>query len=175
MVNPAIHILIIDDNPEDVEMYRELLQEDQSIRYQFSLADTAQEALKKYKEEPVNCILLDYNLPDMDGLEFLSALGEDVRQIAIIMLTGMGNEALAVKAMKQGVQDYLVKENIDEKSLAQAIKHALEKIQLLKKLEQQSIKLEKTNQELQETVKELKNVQGQVIPPGTHAGFRRNG
>ena len=117
-------ILIVDDSPEDRASYRRWLSVDQASAFLFSEAGSGEEGLRLSAElEPV-CILLDYQLPDLNGLEFLDRLqshGDDTTRPAVIMLTGHGNEAVAVEAMKKEAEDYLVK-TTDGNRLRQAVR-----------------------------------------------------
>jgi len=83
-----------------------------------------------------DAILLDF-LPDIDGLEFLDELKNQIGRtsLPVIMLTGQGNEAIAVQAMKSGAQDYLVKGNMTPQILRLAIHNVVERAHLLWQLE----------------------------------------
>ena len=72
------------------------------------------------------CILLDYSLPGYNGIDILYIIQKDFGFIPVIMLTGQGNEAIAVQAIKAGAQNYLVKANISPQSLHLAITTAIE-------------------------------------------------
>ncbi len=117
-----LKILIVDDGPEDRETYsRHLKKSFTDSDYSLFESETGHEGIQLCKEESPDCILLDYSLPDMDGLEFLSLLKERGYSGTVIMLTGQGNETVAVEAMKGGVQDYLIKNNISSEALHSTI------------------------------------------------------
>ncbi|MCP4135075.1 MAG: response regulator [bacterium] len=123
-------ILIIDDNPDDQLIYQTHIKKDLEYEYLFLTADTADEGLSLYQSEKVDCILLDYQLPDSDGLEVLSQIGNmpDQQQIPpIIFLTGSGNEQLAVDSMKRGASDYIVKNDLNRDLIIKTIKYVIEK------------------------------------------------
>jgi len=121
-IQDSIKILIVDDGPEDREVYARYLKKGfEGSGYSLFESETGQEGIQLCKEESPDCILLDYLLPDMDGLEFLSLLKEKGYSGAVIMLTGQGSETVAVEAMKGGAQDYLIKNNFSSQVLHNAI------------------------------------------------------
>ncbi|GLV55372.1 hypothetical protein KDH_22190 [Dictyobacter sp. S3.2.2.5] len=140
MLDRQIKILIIDDSPEDRMIFRRYLQRNSSNSYQFYEAKTGEEALTRYEETRPDCILLDYGLPDMTGIMFLQHLQQlpHPPMTAVIILTGSGDEEIAVNAMKQGVQDYLIKDNITPQILQHACLNAIGKMELLQQLHQQN-------------------------------------
>lgn len=133
-----IRVLIIDDSPEDHEYYQDLLTDGSDNLYSFQRADIGQEGLESFLERHPDCVLLDYRLPDMTGLEFLHELNQNISEelIPVIMLTGVGNESIAVEAMKSGAKDYLVKEKITQESLQRAIHNTVERVKLQYRLKQ---------------------------------------
>ena len=104
MCDQALKILIVDDSPEDRELYRRVLAQDAEREYVFLEAVTGGEGIDRCRSEKPDCVLLDFNLPDMDGLEFLSAVAAESAEdrVAVVMLTGQGTETVAVEAMKGG-------------------------------------------------------------------------
>ena len=78
----------------------------------FPKPNPAREGLQLAHEQKPDCVLLDYHLPDLNGLEFLAALTDDAGDISIpvMMLTGADNATIAVEAMKRGARDYLIKD-----------------------------------------------------------------
>jgi len=104
----AMTILMVDDSQDDQDLCRRALR---TTGAKLVCALSAEEGLARASETPPDVILLDYNLPDLSGLKFVERLGEQgCGSVPIVMLTGEGNEAVAVSAMKAGVSDYLVKD-----------------------------------------------------------------
>ncbi|WP_372896734.1 response regulator [Stieleria sp.] len=147
----TLRILIVDDSPEDREVYRRLLAQQAWNEYDVAEADCGEDGLDACRDHPPDCILLDYNLPDLDGLEFLTELHDAVpdHHLAVVMLTGQGNESIAVEAMKKGAQDYLVKGELTSDNLQRAVSNAVEKVSLQREVELQREELKQRNEQLQ--------------------------
>lgn len=143
MVRNPYRILIIDDSMEDRRNYVRLLSTGCEEEYQVTEAATAAEGKTALRQGPFECILLDYRLPDRDGVDLLpDLLGRNLPpQVAIVMLTGHGDEVVAVQAMKRGVQDYLVKDRVTGEALRRAVQTAVEKVALLHQIEKQRLEL----------------------------------
>jgi PAS domain S-box-containing protein len=131
-------LLIVDDSPEDRELYRRYLRRDREYSYTIFEATLGQQGLELWQQHQPDVILLDYRLPDIDGLEFLAQLQPLSQGIClpVIVVTGQGNEAIAVKAMKAGAQDYIVKEQITPEGLQIAVNGAIETVRLRTQLQQ---------------------------------------
>ncbi|MBD0263258.1 MAG: response regulator, partial [Tolypothrix sp. Co-bin9] len=129
-------ILIVDDCHEDRQTFRRYLHQASNYIYSVIESGFGEEALEMCKILQPDCVVVDYCLPDMDGLEFLDKLRNASYKIDIpvVMVTGCGNEAIAVQAMKKGATDYLSKEQLTAENLQTTLQHALEKVELLWKL-----------------------------------------
>ena len=121
-------ILIVDDCPEDRERLRQLLSSWTDVEFRIFAAETAEGALDLLDREDVDCLLLDYNLPDADGVELLRNLrgGPYDRNLGIIILTGVGNELVAAEAFRRGADDYLPKPSITRRTLREAVDRTIE-------------------------------------------------
>ena len=168
----TLRLLVVDGNRVSRKVYSKLLMK------QFSTcvireADTGAKALDLCRTEPIDCVLIDYHLPDIKGLKFLDELKNKMQLgfIPVVILTGQGDEMTAVEAMKSGAQDYLVKGTFSQKLLAQAITNAMEKVELLRELEEKRIDLERTNLELRSTNVRLRETQRQLIDAAHKAGM----
>ncbi len=120
-----LKVLIVEDNPDDCALYLRQLGKETISDYSFSISETGEEGIQLCLEENPDCILLDYALPDMDGLQFLSIINDKGFQGAIIMLTGHGSESIAVQAMKGGAHDYIVKENFSKELFFDTVINAI--------------------------------------------------
>lgn len=130
-------ILIIDDNPEDQIVYQRYLKKAFSDIH-ILIKSTGNDALSFLLKSEIDCILLDYRLPDMSGIDFLERLIAKLSPLPpIIMLTGQGSEKIAVDALKLGISDYFVKNELDSEILSKAIINAIEKSELNKKIQAQ--------------------------------------
>ncbi len=131
-------VLVIDDTPEDQELYRRYLQYDPDYLYTIVEATSGRQGLALWQHHQPDIILLDYRLPDLDGLEFLTQLRNLTQQtvLPVILVTGQGNEVIAAQAIKIGAQDYLVKEQMTPERLQRAIQAALTTLQLQAQLQQ---------------------------------------
>ncbi len=121
-----VKLLIVDDNPDDRVLYKRLLQTANGIEWSIVESETGEEGLDLCKKENPDCVLLDYILPDIDGLEFLLQLKYRSVSVPVIMLTGQGDETIAVLALKEGAKDYLVKDVMTPASLKESILNCLE-------------------------------------------------
>ncbi len=129
-------ILILDDCHEDRKTFCRYLHQAPNYIYSVVESEFGEEALKLCNILQPDCVLVDYSLPDMDGIEFLEKLRNTTNKadIAVVMVTACGNEAIAVEAMKKGATDYLSKEKLTAENLLSTVTHALEKVDLLWKL-----------------------------------------
>ncbi len=118
-------ILVVDDSPETRYIYRRFLQRGNE-HYIVEEADTVAAGLDLLRHDDYDCVLLDFCLPDGDGLDLLIALDEFGLQTPVVMITGQGSEPVAVEAMKRGAKDYLVKDCIDQGRLVAAVEYAMD-------------------------------------------------
>jgi PAS domain S-box-containing protein len=146
---PTFTLLIVEDLPANREVYRQSLMTDRNCTYDLLEAESVREGLELYQTRSIDAILLDYGLPDGDGLQFLEALSALNTSIPpVVMLTGQGNESIAVRAMKLGAQDYLVKGNFTPQLLISTMRSAIENARLGLQLRQREDMLHQANQRI---------------------------
>ena len=129
-------LLIIEDSPGDRELYRRYLTQDTSSQYRILEAATGAEALEICQNISVDAVLLDYFLPDYDGLELLQILISQRPNRPVLLLTGYGSESLAVQVLKSGAEDYLIKDVLAAPDLQVAVRSAIQKTELRAQLRQ---------------------------------------
>ena len=107
-----VRILLVEDDAVDRLACRRALRAETAYAFELAEADTAREGLQRVHAEAPDLILLDYHLPDIDGLGFLAELAADSGEVEVpvIMLTGAQDIAIAVEAMRRGARDFLVKD-----------------------------------------------------------------
>ncbi len=147
-----LSILIIDDCPEDREMLIRYFDQMTQRTFRIIQTDSGEEGWKICQKEKLDCIFIDYQLPDLDGLEFIELLGkeEEQRFLPVLMLTGQGNESVASEAMKCGASDYLVKSKLTSEGLFRAVTRAIEKSHLLQTNFKQQCEIERSYRELEQ-------------------------
>jgi diguanylate cyclase (GGDEF)-like protein len=139
---PMIRLLVIDDDVLDRKAVARALK-GLGNDYEMYEAQDGESGLVLALEQTYDCILIDYNLPDMNGLQLLDQLRtQRVQAAPIVMLTGVGNEFVAVEAMKRGAYDYLPKAELGPDTLYRVVTNAIEKSLLQRKLAEAQEKLE---------------------------------
>jgi signal transduction histidine kinase len=123
----SIRSLIVEDSSADAELLIDLLQRAPRARFTIHRAFDVASALKLLEHEAVDVVLLDLSLPDARDLEALRALRAAVPHLPIVVLTGLDDEDAAIRAVKEGAQDYLVKDRIDDDGLVRAVRYAIER------------------------------------------------
>ena len=136
MIN-SLNILIVDDNPDDRELCKRLLLKSLDKKVTTTEASSGDQSLELLEQFEFHCVLLDYSLPGRNGIEVLKRIRSKNPHLPVVMLTGQGNESIAVLAMKQGAQDYIVKSELTSEVLNHHIKTAIEHCQLKKHIDQQ--------------------------------------
>src|SRR4051812_45661755 len=117
-----MNILIIDDSIDDCMLYSRVLHKSSDISYLITEAKDGEEGLKMICAEMPDCILLDYSLPGRNGVEVLKRIRASHPYLPVVMLTGQGNENVAVTAIQEGAQNYIAKSSITPESLQRAIR-----------------------------------------------------
>jgi DNA-binding response OmpR family regulator len=116
-------VLIVEDDPDDAIIVGRAL-EVFGIR-RMHLAETAEEALHVLERDSCDVVLLDYNLPGMNGLRLLERIRKTWPKLPVVLITGLRDESIAVSAMKAGATDYIAKDDLLTSSVIRSLQGAL--------------------------------------------------
>ena len=127
MIGGAVTVLLVEDNLGDARLLREMLRDPAPAGYDVRGAETLKAASQYLAGSAADIVLLDLGLPDADGLESLQTIRAAAPRVPVVVLTGRDDEDLAVQALNEGAQDYLVKGQIDARGLRRALRYAMER------------------------------------------------
>ena len=148
-----LKILLIEDNPGDAFLIREMLstvngRSQTTTFFGLVMARQLSEGLEAIRDIAFDAILLDLNLPDSTQLDTFTAVHTQAPTVPTLILTGFNDEQLARQAVTLGAQDYLPKDTLDHQMLSRAIRHAIERQELIRKLTDTAQELELKNESL---------------------------
>jgi formate hydrogenlyase transcriptional activator len=142
MKNNPISILLVEDSPRDVDLFKEMLGEINTVQFQLTHCDMLSSALTMLGQGSFGIVLLDLSLPDSNGLDTVVRMHAAVPNVPIVVMSGLDDEELAVRALYEGAQDYLVKGHVDSSLLIRAMRYAIERKQAEDALRKAHDKLE---------------------------------
>ena len=131
----GIKVLLIEDDPDDRLLFQEMLDEAEENDFEVETADRLDEGLQRVSDETFDVIILDLTLPDSQGVETVGSARFRAPHVPIIVLTGLDDQTVAMKSLRTGAQDYLVKNKVDSDSLERSIRYAMERQRLERELE----------------------------------------
>jgi two-component system, sensor histidine kinase and response regulator len=190
MPHSTINLLLIEDSQADANLIRALLRESggshaapavpfANAPFEVEYVDRITTAVSHLVTQNYDVILLDLSLPDSSGLESFSKIKLFAKNIPVIILSGLDDQAIALKAVQQGAQDYLVKGDIDAQLLIRAIRYAIERQNLLteqlqakSQLASQAAELQTRNAELDQfaytVAHQVQGLLGQIVGYGSY-------
>ncbi len=136
-----LKLLLVEDNPGDARLVQETLHDVETLKFDIYTVDNLASAIETLGLEDFDIVLLDLSLPDSQGLETCMKLRGEYPEIPVIVLTGLDDEELALRALHQGAQDYLVKGKFETTLLLRSMRYGIER----KKIERETLR----NQKLQ--------------------------
>ncbi len=145
MSEQRVKVLLVEDNAGDARLIQESLSDLANDRFDIEIADRLATALRRLNTGGIDAVLLDLALPDSQGQETFHKARAHAPTIPIIVLTGLGDDALALKLVREGAQDYVTKLGLNGSVLSRAIRYAIER-------ERADQQLRQFNEELDERV-----------------------
>ncbi|MEM9483047.1 MAG: response regulator [Cyanobacteria bacterium P01_F01_bin.116] len=170
----STQVLLIEDSAADARLLQEFLRETLYDEFQLTHVERLGKALSRLKTQNYDVILLDLTLPDSDGLSSLKALLTQSSSIPVVVLTNTNNPELAIEAVRQGAQDYLIKRQMHHEVLVRSLRYAIERKQqaealrvaneaLENRVQARTQELELTNQRLRQEINYRQTVQERLI------------
>lgn len=147
-MSDILKVLLIEDNPGDARLIVESLAEARGMTFELEQAGRLLTGLERLAKGDIDAVLLDLSLPDSQGLDTLAQVQAQALGVPIIVSTGLDDESVAIEAVRQGAQDYLVKGRLDSDLLARSIRYAVERKQGEETLRRYAAELQARNEEL---------------------------
>jgi len=141
------HILLIEDKIAHIELIETYL-EQADYDHRLYKTHSLQDGLDMIRHHKIDIVLLDLGLVDSAGYNTLRVFKTDVHNVPVIVLTAYDNDVLRIKTIQAGAQDFLVKNNFDEKQLVHAIRHAILRYKAQVKLQEDLWNLRNREQRL---------------------------
>jgi DNA-binding response OmpR family regulator len=136
-------VLLVEDDPADARLVKEWLSS--QGRHEILDADRLDDALSRLEKEIFDVALLDLGLPDSKGIETNLRVHEQVPTLPILVLTGLADQQMALAAIKNGAQDYMVKNEVQPGLLARSIHFAVQRMRFEQILQRKNNELESSN------------------------------
>jgi two-component system, cell cycle sensor histidine kinase and response regulator CckA len=160
MSNNLVNILLIEDNSAEARFLQETLKGALFQRFDLIHVSRLSEAIQLFTDRSFDVVLLDLTLPDSQGLVSLDAIIHHAPELPIVVLTNTNDDKLAVEAVRQGAQDYLVKRQVTGEVLVRSLRYAIERKQVSEALREANealeIRVEERTAELAEANDRLK-------------------
>ena len=159
--------MIVEDSPLDQELYRRNLG-----GFALEFASSGEDGLGRLAAGPFDLVVLDHDLPGLDGGEVLDAIREALRlDTPVIIVTGSGSEEIAADLMRRGASDYIPKDVLSSPRLASAISGALERHRLARERERAELEIRAQRDELTTALRQLREAQADLVQGEKLAGL----
>jgi len=138
---PRIRTLVVEDSPTDALLLREALTDLPHAEFAITHAERLQDALACLADAEFDVVLLDLGLPDSQGLDTLVRLRGQQSEVPVVVLTGLDDQAVGIRALQAGAQDYLVKAHLQPSLLGRSLRYAIERHQAAQALRRSEVEL----------------------------------
>ncbi len=171
MSEDGANVLLIEDDPASIEIVKAFVEEVGAFRLEW--AESLEAGLDRLSRGGVDLVLLDFGLPDSDGLDTFLRAQSHSPGVAIIALTATADEAVAIRAIQLGAQDYLIKSSINRQLLIRAMRYAIERKrgeealrrahdELERRVEERTAELSSANARLTEQIAERRRAEAEL-------------
>ena len=143
----TITILLIEDNPPDVRLIREMLKDVSNFKSNLISVVTLKDGCEQIQKNNFDIILLDLNLPDSTGRQTFQKVIGCSKEIPVVLLTGIEDEKLSLKLISEGAQDYITKQSLNPYLLGKSILYSIERQALLRNIKIQNVQIDRIEKE----------------------------
>ncbi len=130
-----LQILLVEDNPGDARLVETSLEEGLDVDFELHRVTRVQEGVRSLEERTADLVLLDLNLPDASGLDTVRGILSADFEGPVVVLTGLDDEDTALRALREGVQDYLAKDRLGPDTLRRIVRYSLERHRTARELD----------------------------------------
>jgi PAS domain S-box-containing protein len=155
-----LDVLLVEDNPGDARLIREMLNDVPAARLRLHHADRLAAGLERL--DGVDVVLLDLSLPDSHGLQTFQRVRERAPSVPVVVLTGLDDETVAVRAVQEGAQDYLPKGQVDGQLLVPSLRYAIERQRAEEERAQLLVREQTARAEAERLARERAAILGQI-------------
>ena len=168
MEQKALKILLIEDNPDDVDLLGRNLARLPLARVEIETCRLLADALKRLgeKKAKIDVILVDLGLPDSQGLDTFCKVHQQAPQTPIVVLSGLDDERLGVQAVREGAQDYLVKGQVNGEMLWRSLHYSVERMKIKEARDELEVRVRERTAELATANAALKQMVTEVSAAG---------
>jgi DNA-binding NtrC family response regulator len=156
MEETTINVLLVDDDANYVAIVKQLLTHFQKYKFEVSWEPEGEKVIQRLRSNPsFHIVLMDFFLPDMNGLEITKRIANEKIEIPVVFLTANRDYRSAVEAIRDGAEEYLLKEEIRDTTLPRTIVNVIERWRLKKQIieaEKQKLLVQKKTEAIKELV-----------------------
>ena len=162
--NAPARVLLIEDNPGDARLIREFIAESGGRGFEVEWASRLDAGLERLNTGGIAVVLLDLSLPDSHGIETFLTLHARFSTVPVVVLSGLADKTIAVQAVHEGAQDYLVKGEGDGRLLVRALRYAVERSRIAGQLACYAEELRRKNTQMEADLHMAREIQQIFLP-----------
>lgn len=160
----SVKVLLVEDNPGDAQLIGFMLADAGKDLFDVCTVERLGDGLRRLEQGDIGLVLLDLSLPDSQGLETFTQLHAQAPRIPIIVLSGLNDTSIAVQAVHEGAQDFLIKGQVDGELLVRAMRYAIERKRMTEQLGRYAEELRTKNAQLEADFNMAREIQDIFLP-----------